>query len=47
VSNLLGKRYSCSECSAEILVTKSGDGALECHGQTMTVAQPKSLPSSD
>jgi len=47
VSNLLGKRYQCAECEATVLVTKAGDGALECHGQAMEVAQAKPLPSSD
>ena len=45
--NVLGKRYECSECDAQILVTKAGDGSLECHGQPMTILAPKPLPSSD
>lgn len=47
MANLLGKRYSCPECECQVLVTKAGDGSLECHGQAMQVAQPKPLPSSD
>ena len=47
MANLLGKRYQCSACDATILVTKTGDGALECHGQPMEIAQAKPLPSSD
>ena len=47
MSNLLGKRYQCSECEATVLVTKPGDGELECHGKAMEVAQAKPLPSSD
>ncbi len=47
MGNNLGKRYTCAECEAQILVTKAGDGALECHGQPMEVMQPKPLPSSD
>jgi len=47
VANLLGKRYTCSVCEATVLVTKPGGGELECHGQTMEVAQAKPLPSSD
>ena len=45
--NKLGKRYSCAECGAEVLVTKAGDGELACHGEPMDVLQPKPLPSSD
>jgi desulfoferrodoxin-like iron-binding protein len=47
VANLLGKRYRCPVCEATVLVTKAGDGQLECHGQAMEVAQAKPLPSSD
>ena len=44
---LLGKRYACSECPAELLVTKGGPAVPVCHGQPMKVAAPKTLPSSD
>jgi len=44
---VLGKRYTCETCGAEVLITKGGDGELQCHGTTMVIAQPKSLPSSD
>lgn len=44
---LLGKRYTCATCGAEILVLKAGDGAPECHGTPMDIAQAKQLPSSD
>lgn len=43
----LGKRYVCSSCKAEILVTKGGDGEGQCHGLPMVMAQAKALPSSD
>jgi len=36
VANDTGKRYFCSVCAAEFIVTKGGDGALECHDQPMT-----------
>ncbi|MDP7619359.1 MAG: desulfoferrodoxin [Dehalococcoidia bacterium] len=32
----MGKRYGCGSCAAEVVVTKAGDGSLECHGQPMT-----------
>ena len=44
---VLGKRYTCETCSAELLITKAGDAELVCHGAAMVVAQPKTLPSSD
>jgi hypothetical protein len=47
VANNLGKRYTCAECGAQALVTKAGDGTLECHGSPMEIVQPKPLPSSD
>ncbi|HLG91852.1 MAG TPA: hypothetical protein VKY15_02595 [Acidimicrobiales bacterium] len=47
MANNLGKRYTCQECQAQILVTKAGEGSLECHGRPMEVMQPKPLPSSD
>ena len=43
--NNLGKRYTCAECEATVLVTKAGDGAIECHGKAMEVLQAKPLPS--
>jgi hypothetical protein len=43
----LGKRYTCAECEATVLVTKAGDGALECHDTAMELLQAKPLPSSD
>jgi hypothetical protein len=45
--NLLGKRYVCVTCNAQLLVTKPGSGALECHGAAMEIEAPKPLPSSD
>ena len=33
----MGKRYSCGTCEAEVVVTKAGDGELQCHDQSMTV----------
>ena len=45
--NQMGKRYTCAECEATVLVTKAGEGTLACHGQPMEIAQAKPLPSSD
>ena len=43
----VGKRYKCSTCEAEVLVTKPGTGDLVCCGQPMELLQPKTTPSSD
>ena len=47
MANQLGKRYVCGTCEATVLVTKAGDGTLECHDSPMEIATPKPLPSSD
>ena len=46
-SVVLGKRYTCESCGAELLITKGGAAELVCHGAPMVIAQPKTLPSSD
>ncbi|MBT4511442.1 MAG: desulfoferrodoxin [Chloroflexi bacterium] len=43
----LGKRFVCEVCNTEVLVTKAGEGDLECCGKAMEIQQPKPLPSSD
>ncbi len=45
--NQLGKRFHCDVCNTEVLITKAGDGSLECCGKPMEMQQPKPLPSSD
>jgi hypothetical protein len=45
--NLLGKRYACEVCGAEVLCIKTGEGEIYCHDQPMKMQQPKPLPSSD
>jgi hypothetical protein len=44
---LLGKRYTCASCGAEVLVSKAGEAQVTCHGAAMEVAGPKTLPASD
>ncbi len=42
VRNQVGKRYACTVCNSEFIVTKAGPDQqqpLSCHGQAMT---PKS-----
>lgn len=43
----MGKRYYCTECDAQVLIVKAGEGELECHDQAMELVEPKPLPSSD
>lgn len=35
MANLLGKRYVCTKCKGEFIVTRGGDGTLRCCGQPM------------
>jgi hypothetical protein len=35
LANLVGKRYQCTKCNTEMIVTKAGEGALGCCGQPM------------
>lgn len=39
VANQVGKRYVCTKCGSEMIVTKGGNGTLSCCGQPMS---PKS-----
>ncbi len=47
MANQLGKRYVCEACGTQVLCTKAGEGAIECHTQEMDLQQPKPLPSAD
>jgi desulfoferrodoxin-like iron-binding protein len=38
--NQTGKRYACSTCGAEMLITKAGEGALSCCGEPMQLKAP-------
>jgi desulfoferrodoxin-like iron-binding protein len=35
--NETGKRYVCSTCGSELLVTRGGDGTLSCCNQPMQI----------
>ncbi len=43
----LGKRYSNEAGTIELLATKAGDGSLAAAGESLDVAQAKTLPASD
>ena len=44
---LIGKRYTDTAETVELLCTSSGAGALSCDGAPMTVKAAKPLPASD
>ena len=35
----VGKRYICTKCGSEFIVTRAGEGELECCGQPMELKQ--------
>jgi desulfoferrodoxin-like iron-binding protein len=35
MANEIGKKYACSKCGAEVVVTKGGEGTLNHCGQPM------------
>ena len=35
MANQVGKRYQCTKCGTEMIVTKGGDGGLSCCDQPM------------
>ncbi len=47
MANQLGKRFQCTTCGTEVLCIKPGGGEVGCCGVTMTLMQPKVLPSAD
>jgi len=47
MSIAIGKRYTCSSCGCEIIVTKAGTGPLTCCAADMQIKEATPLPSSD
>ncbi|MGQ9573505.1 MAG: hypothetical protein ACUVV3_10070 [Dehalococcoidia bacterium] len=39
MANQAGKRYQCTKCGTEMIVTKAGQGTLSCCGQPMQLKQ--------
>jgi hypothetical protein len=35
MANAVGKRYRCTKCNCEFIVTKGGNGTLKCCSQPM------------
>jgi desulfoferrodoxin-like iron-binding protein len=38
--NETGKRYACTTCGAELLVTRGGAGSVHCCGRPMQIRGP-------
>jgi len=39
MANVVGKRYRCTVCGSEIIITKAGTGAVVCCGKPMEIKQ--------
>jgi desulfoferrodoxin-like iron-binding protein len=37
MANQVGKRYMCTKCGAEVIITRGGEGQITCCGQPMEV----------
>jgi len=35
MANQIGKRYRCTKCGAEFIVTRGGEGTVHCCGKLM------------
>ncbi len=35
MANQIGKRYNCTKCGSEFIVTKAGNGEINCCSQPM------------
>ena len=35
MANQIGKRYQCTKCGAQVIVTRAGEGTVNCCGQPM------------
>ncbi|MFC1929273.1 desulfoferrodoxin [Chloroflexota bacterium] len=35
MANQVGKRYRCAKCGAEVIITRGGEGEINCCGQPM------------
>jgi len=39
MANLVGKRYVCKKCGAEVIITRGGEGTIVCCGQPMILKE--------
>ncbi len=37
MANAIGKRYVCEKCGVECVVTRGGEGSLNCCGEPMKI----------
>jgi len=35
MANQVGKRFKCTKCGAEVIITRPGEGTVKCCGQPM------------
>jgi ribosomal protein L37AE/L43A len=45
--NEVRKRYVCSACNTEMLVTRGGEGTLSCCGQPMQIRGAAAAPKTE
>jgi desulfoferrodoxin-like iron-binding protein len=45
--NEVRKRYVCSACNTEMLVTRAGEGTLTCCGQPMQIRGAAAAPKTE
>jgi hypothetical protein len=45
--NEVRKRYVCSACNTEMLVTRGGEGTLTCCGQPMQIRGASAAPKAE
>jgi ribosomal protein S27E len=45
--NHVGKRLSCEDCGAEVIVVKAGEGEIRCDGKPMSEAAVRQIASAD
>jgi|YelNatPaOPRAMG01_1025707.scaffolds.fasta_scaffold07476_6 desulfoferrodoxin-like iron-binding protein len=37
MANVVGKRYVCKKCGAEVIITRGGKGTIMCCGEPMEI----------
>jgi ribosomal protein L37AE/L43A len=46
MANLIGKRYVCTNCGSKFIVTRGGDGMIQCCGKPMELEKSEKKPDS-
>ena len=47
MANQIGKRYVCTRCGSEFIVTRGGEGTLKCCGQPMELKKGQELKGEE